>query len=206
MKKTRFDYFQAFVEFTEKAMTAADMLNSFLCYYRPEDIWEQMNNIHVIEHEADIIRHTVIEHLSREFVAPIEREDIVSLVREFDNVVDGIDEVMRKISMYQVPKLREDVIPFTELLVTACKKLNTIVVEFSTFRKSKEIKERIIEINTLESEADTLHFHAISTLFGNEKDAVQLLAWQNIYDAMEDCFDNCEHAAEIIEGVILKNS
>ena len=37
----------------------------------------------------------MMEHLAKEFLPPIERGDISTLANELDNVVDGIDEVMR---------------------------------------------------------------------------------------------------------------
>ena len=206
MKTEKFNYFDAFDRFAEKAFLASELLRESLSEFSPETSLTQMDKIHEIEHEADSIKHTVIEHLSREFVAPIEREDILSLVSEFDNVVDGIDDVMRQLCMYRIRVLRPDTDKFTCLLVEACAELKKLSAEFADFRKSKKIKDIVIRINTIEAEADTLHFNAISELFGAEHPAGALLAWRSIYDALEDCFDNCEHASEIVEEIILKNS
>lgn len=204
--KKKFDYFAAFVEFTQKAVQASELLHRCLVDFKPEEVQMYTDKIHEIEHSADSIKHSVTEHLSREFISPIEREDIIALVQEFDNVVDSIDDVIRKFCIYNVKAVREDVTQFTLLMTDCCKKLNSLAEEFKDFRKSKNIKSLIIEVNTIETTADTLHFDAVSRLFANEEAAPVLIAWKSIYDTLEACFDNCEHAAEIMDCVILKNT
>ncbi len=207
MKNTKkFDYFQAFIEFSEKAVEASKMLNDCFKNFSPDKVSDYMDKIHAKEHEADMIKHTVIEHLSREFVAPIEREDIIALVSQFDDVVDCIDEVVRKLGIYHVKAMRADAPRFTELLVKMCENMNGLCKEFANFKKSTSIKEQLIAINSIESEADTLHSSAISELFGNDStDIKEIVIWQRIYNELEECFDSGEHTAEVVESVILKN-
>ena len=202
----KFDYFQAFIAFSEKACEAADLLGEYFHHFSAAQIDETMNRIHQVEHEADGIKHTVTERLNREFVPPIEREDILSLVAQLDDVVDCIDEVIRKLGMYRVKALRPDVLPLTDLLSEACRKLHDISVAFADFKRSKTIGDALIEVNRIESEADTLHYEAVKRLFATCADAKETMIWQRIYDTLEDCFDSCEHTAEVVESAILKNS
>ncbi len=206
MKNKKFDYFGAFIEFSEKAVQASVILNECFNNFSANKIDEYVEKIHAAEHEADMIKHIVIEQLSREFVPPIEREDIISLVSQFDNVVDCIDEVVRKFKMYHISSLRAGAEKFTELLVKICADMNELCKEFSNFKKSTKIKSALIDVNTLESDADVLHAKAISDLFADDSiDVKSVIAWQRIYDELEECFDSCEHTAEVIEGVMLKN-
>lgn len=206
MKSKKLNYFDAFIQFSQKACEAATMLNECFSAFAPENVPAHMDRIHAVEHEADQIRHTVIEQLSHEFVAPIEREDIFDLVQQFDEVVDSIDEVIRKVGMFRLQSLRDDVMPFTQLLCQGCQQLSRVTVEFTDFKRSKTIRDGLIEINHIEAQADTLHYNAIYTLFSDNADAAHLVAWKSIYDTLENCFDSCEHAADVIESVILKNS
>ncbi len=204
--KKRFNYFDAFVEFADKAFNAAEMLDTAIKEFDPANILAHQDAIHAIEHEADRIKHSVVGHLSREFVSPIEREDIISLVEQMDNVVDAIDEVIRLISMFKIKRMRSDIYKFTELLVKGCSMLREAATEFKNYQKPKNLKEKLIQINSIESQADTLHFAATSELFETEANAVLILAWQKIYDMLETCFDDCENVAEVMESVMLKNS
>ena len=96
--------------------------------------------------------------------------------------------------MFRIKELRPDVQKFTELLVTCCDALGDVVQEFVNFKKSKTIKEKIIKVNTLESEGDTIHFAAMDTLFSLSTDAIGVMAWKDIYDCFENCFDATDRA------------
>ena len=36
-------------------------------------------------------------------------------------------------------------------------------------------------------------------------DPLQIIAWREIYVYLERCMDTCEHVADVVEGVVLKN-
>ena len=81
-----------------------------------------------------------------------------------------------------------------------------MVLEFKNFKKIKEIKDKIIEINKIEEQAEKLYEELIRELYKNEKDLLQILKWSNVYRAVEDCFDACENIADCIEEVLVKNT
>lgn len=78
--------------------------------------------------------------------------------------------------------------------------------EFRNFRKSDSISDKIVEINRLEEEADSLYYKAVRKLYLHSKDPVELMVWREIFDRMEKCCDTCEHVANLIEGIIMKNT
>lgn len=80
------------------------------------------------------------------------------------------------------------------------------MLEFENFRKSKVIKEMIIDINHLEETGDRLYTEAMHRLYTEPADAVEILAWTTIYNRMEKCCDKCEDAADVVEAVLLKYS
>jgi len=43
-------------------------------------------------------------------------------------------------------------------------------------------------------------------LFSNEKDPLEIIKWQNIFNSLENVLDACENVADVMEGVIVKNS
>lgn len=59
---------------------------------------------------------------------------------------------------------------------------------------------------THEGEADEIYTEAIHKLFVTESDFRTLLGARGIYDSLEACCDLCEHAADIIEQVVIKNT
>ena len=45
---------------------------------------------------------------------------------------------------------------------------------------------------------------AIKNLFENEKDAVEVIKWKNIYNYLENCLDAAEDIANDLEEIIFK--
>ena len=55
---------------------------------------ERLDEIHGIEHAADQKKHEMLAALVKEFITPIEREDIILLSEAIDEVTDTIEDVM----------------------------------------------------------------------------------------------------------------
>ena len=58
----------------------------------------------------------------------------------------------------------------------------------------------------LEEEADRLYIASMHSLHSEEKDVLAVIAWREIYSYLEKCADACEHAADVVESVVMKNS
>lgn len=204
--KKETDYFEYFRRSAEYASKAATLLDEIFRTYNKDNFRQRVDQMHELEHEADANRHGMIEQLVKEFIPPIEREDIVSLAQELDNVVDAIDDVVLRVYMFDVETIRPEALQFTELIIRCCSALQEAVTEFRNFKSSKTLKEKLIRVNTLESEGDALHSESVRRLFIEHTDPMEILIWMKIFDDCEDCLDACEDAVDIIESVIMANS
>lgn len=205
-KKEPFDYFQRFVDYADCAVRAAVYLKETVDHFDPAALSVRMDELHRIEHEADQLNHVTLDHLAREFLPPIEREDIVALSQEFDDVVDDIDDIMRRMGMYGVTRLRPEAAEFCELLVRSTQALKDLTEEFRHFKKSKNIREHLVRVNSLETEGDTLHYRAVQRLFASPATPLDTIVWKDIFDDFERCCDNCEDVGGVISSVVFKNS
>ena len=70
----------------------------------------------------------------------------------------------------------------------------------------KGVAERAVEINRLENEADRAHQAAVQTLFQEERDAIVIIKWKEIFDFLEQATDRCEDVANVLEGVVVKHA
>lgn len=204
-KKTN-NYFNMFIEIAEDAIKAAVLLEKVVKSYDLDKMDKMQKTMHEIEHGADEKKHKLMEHLASEFITPIEREDIVNLVVELDDVLDLIEEVTQMFYMYNIPKMRQAAIEFTSLLVRSTQALKACFDEFEKFLKSEEITKRIVEVNVIEEMADVLYIKAVRDLFSKEKDPILVISWSIIFDKLEGACDKCEHVADSIELVIMKNA
>jgi len=205
-KKKSFDYFDAFLKIAGEGSAAARYLHESLTEFNYAAVPARTKAMHDIENAADSSKHVIIEHLAHEFITPIEREDIVALAQALDTVVDAIDDVMRRVYMFNIRAIRPETLEFTQHIVHACDLLETAVAEFRNFKDSKTIKRSIIEVNTEENCGDALHSEYLHKLFSEETDSKTTLVWMTMFESLEQCFDACEDAADIIESVIMKNT
>ena len=204
-KKRDVNYFDTFVELVQYSCDAAILLNEIVNDFHTDELEAKMEQMHEIEHAGDEGRHAMMKRLAREFITPIEREDIVSLADAIDNVTDTIEDVLLRIYMFNFTKMHEDVVKMAAIIVQCCEALKEAVAEFANFRKSQTLHKLIIEINRLEEDGDDLFVKATRELFVNEKDPVQIMAWRETLDYLEKCCDACEEVSEVIESVMMKN-
>ena len=205
-KKKDVNYFDTFVELVQYSCDAAILLNEIVNDCHTSELEAKMEQMHEIEHAGDKGRHAMMKRLAREFITPIEREDIVSLADAIDNVTDTIEDVLFRIYMFNFTTLHEDVVKMTAIIVECCEALKEAVVEFANFRKSRTLHRLIIEINRLEEEADDIFVKATRDLFVHEKDPIHIMARRETLDYLEKCCDACEEVSEAIESVMMKNS
>lgn len=205
-KKENNYYYDTFSKCISYACEAAELLQNCIDNYQASDIKVELDKMHRIEHTADGVKHEMMEHLMKEFLPPIEREDIVELSHAIDDVIDAVEDVLRGMYMYNITEFRTEVKEFASVIFRSCKAMQEMGNELHNFRKSALLKEKIVEINALEEEADRLYIEAIRRLYIEEKDSVYILSWTTMYNCLEKCCDSCEEVADMVEQIVMKNS
>lgn len=204
--KKEFNYFAHFCQVGELAAEMAGKLKEYLADFRADKLVDFLSQMHILENRADMIKHEISEQLIHEFMPPIDREDISDLAQRLDDIVDSVEDVIRKIYMFNIQHIEEDALEFASLLSESCNSFNLLLKEFPNFKKSKELKNYIIEINTIENKGDTLHAESIRRLFTKNFTPSEQIAWTKVFDTFETALDACEHTADVIESVVSKNS
>lgn len=205
-RKKEYDYLEQFANLAKFSLDSAEILHKTLKEFDVNTLSEKVIEMHNIEHSADIAKHDMLNRLLKEFLPPIEREDIISLSQKIDDVTDAVEDVMIKIDMFNVKYIRPEILQFTELIVSCCNAMYVAVEEFKNFKKSKTLSTKVIEINTLEEEGDALYVNTVRNLFQTSKDPVELLVWTEILHRLERCCDGCEDVANDLESIVMKNS
>ncbi len=199
-------YFDNFVASTQFSQKAASYLVRCLEEYDHEQLQDKLAVMHEYEHEADGVKHDMSEALAKAFVTPVDREDLDMLSRELDDVTDLLEEILQRFYIYDIKTVLPNAITFAKHLVTACDYLVEIMQEFENFKRSKKIRELVIDLNSVEEACDKLFITAMRDLTLNTKDVLETVSWRKIYESFEACADACEHAAECVGSVIIKNT
>ncbi len=201
-----YNYFKAFVELSRFSLSSAEILNKTLHEFDIRTMDSKIQEMHNIEHSADIAKHDLLNRLVKEFLPPIEREDITSISQKIDDVTDAIEDVLICINIFNVQTIRPEILQFTQLIVDCCKSMDVALAEFENFKKSKRLHSEIIEINRLEEEGDALYVSEVRNLYKTSRDPIELMVWTEIFNRLEKCCDACEDVADDIENIVMKNS
>ena len=205
-KKQDSFYYENFSECVACACQAAHYLEDTLKSFDPQRLHDVLDGLHQVEHAADEKKHELSNVLARAFITPIEREDILLLSQSIDEITDKIEDVMLRLWCNNIQSIRPDAIELGAVLINCCEELRLLLDEFADFRKSKKLREYIIHINTMEEQADKLFIDSMLRLHTTCTDPLEIISWREIYIYMEKCADACEHVADAVESVIMKNS
>ncbi len=199
-------YFENFVASTAISQEAATYLVSCLENYNPNNIEHMLEQMHKIEHRADVKKHEMNEALAKAFVTPVDREDLDMLSHNLDDVTDKIEEVLQMFYINNIQDIRPAAVEFAKKIVRSCELLCELMAEFENFKRSKKIRELIVQLNDVEEECDQLYLHSMRDLTKNTTDVLATIAWRDVYEGLEACSDACEHVSECVATVIMKNT
>ncbi len=206
MAKIRNDYFELTKNQLKCCLEAANLLEEILGGFSAVNISEQKQRMHDIENRADELHHDIHTRLASEFITPIDQEDILHLVQIVDDITDAIDEVVLCFYMYaleEAPAFANDMAKTVKRCVEA---LYEAVLELKNFKKAEKLRQMLVKVNSIEGEADGIYVEAIHQLFATCDDTKKLIGFNAIYERLESCCDLCEHAADVIEQIIIKNT
>ena len=155
------------------------------------------------EHEGDRITHAIIRRLNKTFVTPIDREDIYALASVLDDVVDFIEEAADFLGLYRIEAPMAQAQQMAAILARAC---TAIAAALPNLRGFRDVHEFTVEINRLENEGDRLIREALASLFDTGIDPMLVIRWKDVFERLEAALDSTERTANILEGILIKNT
>src|SRR5438874_2694264 len=114
-------FFDLFENISRHAVSAAEHLRKMGRAF--PDVGAELQQIRNHEHEADNLAHQALERLDRTFITPFDREDIHELVGGMDDIVDTVDAIAKRITLYHLKGMQSWFLKQADVLVQA-----TIVV------------------------------------------------------------------------------
>lgn len=158
------------------------------------------------EHDADEVTHTCMETLHKTFITPIDRNDIHRLASKLDDIMDLIDGAARQMALFEVASLPEAAREATTVLELATEAVERAVKGLRNMKNATTILGECVRINELENQADRIKASSVAHLFREESNAIVVLKWHEIYQALENVTDACEDVANVIEGIVLEHA
>jgi len=194
-------FFDLFIQAGQNSVRAAKLLDEMMHTW-PESAGLS-REIVIAEQEGDRITHEIVKRLNSTFVTPIDREDIYALATQMDDIVDFTEEAADFLGLYKIEAPMEQAQALTKVLVASCEQLAMGLEKLPSF---KDLDKYWIEIHRLENDGDRISRDAVASLFSNGIDPMVVIRWKDMFAVLEEAIDATETAAQIIEGIVIKNS
>jgi predicted phosphate transport protein (TIGR00153 family) len=194
-------FFDLFIEAGQNAVRAAKLLDEMMQTWPESEALSR--EIVIAEQEGDRITHDIVRRLNTTFVTPIDREDIYALATQMDDIVDFTEEAADFLGLYKIEAPMEQATALTKVLVASCEQLAMGLEKLPSF---KDLDKYWIEIHRLENDGDRISRDAVASLFSNGIDPMVVIRWKDMFAVLEEAIDATETAAQILEGIVIKNS
>ncbi len=195
------EFFDLFEEAAANVVRGADLLDQMLGHF-PERA-DLARDILICEQEGDRITHDIHQRLNSTFVTPIDREDILELTSDLDDIIDLIDEVADYLGLYKIEAPMEQAERMAHILLQAAQQIAAAMPRLRSFQ---DLSHYTVEVNRLENDGDRISRNAIASLFDNGIDPMVVIRWKDIFERLEEAIDACEHVANTLEGIVIKNA
>ncbi|HEY4724281.1 MAG TPA: DUF47 family protein, partial [Anaerolineae bacterium] len=137
--------------------------------------------VKAIEKDADEVRRILIDELNRNFVTPMDREDIFGLSRAVDDVLDYADTTTEEMAMLGV-KPNQYLVRMVSLLNEAAEEIHKGILRLQDH--PNVANDHAVRAKALENRVESVYREAIAALFVGPKDVgdlVEMLKLREIY-------------------------
>ncbi|HEU4333806.1 MAG TPA: DUF47 family protein [Candidatus Eisenbacteria bacterium] len=194
-------FFDLFESQASVVLEAARALQEMAHHY--DRVQERAQHIKELESRGDQLTHELIDNLNRTFITPFDREDIHALASALDDVLDNIEGVSSRFALFRIEKITPETVHLVSIIEKACVAIHEAVRHLRDFRR---VQEYCVTINQLENEADHISRTTTARLFEEAADFRELIKWKELYGRLEATTDDCEDVANILEGIVVKNT
>jgi len=159
------------------------------------------------EKDGDVLVRKISAELYRNFITPIDREDIHALASNLDSSIDIMEDIGKKFVYYRM----DSATPIMKKQAgIAAAQMKEIRVAVERMKKATDIEDEYRKVFELEDEADALYEKAMTELFDPSDERLAsspltVIKLKDLYDELENLTDLNQELAAIIEGIVIKH-
>jgi len=165
-----------------------------------------LQKIRDIEHKGDDAAHVIMEQLNKTFITPFDREDIHSLAKELDDVIDMINTIVSRLVVYKVTGVNKNLVGFAAMIDESVRAVASAIKGMRHMKNYKAVTEACVEINRLENMGDSMRDTVLAELFETEKNPITVIKLKEIYQDAETVLDICEDVAHVVSSILVKQA
>ena len=193
-------FYDLFAKAGENVLATAQLVERRFAEF-PE-LSVRQTEVKALETRGDELTRETLELLNTQYITPFDREDIYDLAKAIDDVVDYMEEASDLLGLYKVESRLDAALEQCTVLVQIAEHLSAGLAELKQLRR---VEPHVVEIKRLEDEGDRIVREAMASLFENTTDALVVIRWKDILEALEEAIDSCETAADLVGNIVVKN-
>lgn len=196
-----------FTEAAQNAHATAQALIDLLEHYT--DVPNKVKRVRDLEHVGDRLSDDIANLLAESFIVPFDREDIISLNHELDDLVDDMEDAARKLNLYGVEQPLPQMAQLARVVEQQCLLLTQAMPLIEDPKRTAELHQLSQKIRYLEDEADTISDEVQRGLFQGVQDVpalVRAMRGGEIVELLEHASDQAQRVAKTLESILLKNA
>jgi uncharacterized protein Yka (UPF0111/DUF47 family) len=196
-------FFVLFNDLSKVLVEITKEFHSFLKNY--SDGFSKIEKINDLEQKGNRISEQLLKELFSNFVTPLDREDIHSLTKICNSIIDHVYGVARRFELYNVEQMREPAIRLSEVLMECGIELELLISKLNDMSSLEKITPAIDRLDKLEEKGDEIYRQAVKEIFHSKSiETLEVIKWKDIYERIENNIDKCNDVGNIILGIILK--
>jgi hypothetical protein len=144
---------------------------------RVEALYHEISSL---EHDADGVKHTIREHLPSTLMMPVDRTDILTFLKQQDDIANSAEMVSQMLAMKMVKmpapvkdvilKLEDEVLSTVEEHVAAAQQITTLLDSAFSSKRVNEVQDIIDKVDSQKHNVDVIKVEAMRTIYGHEKE------------------------------------
>jgi uncharacterized protein len=171
---------------------------------------QHVASIRLIESRADLVAREIFIGANRTFQAPLDREDILLLAHDLDDVVDLIEDTAKGIQRYGLSAFAPEMHSMVDAVVESGQVLIEAMPHLDWITRDHKIIFALCEkIGQIEETADESFDAGLTRirveLGRGELDAIGYLDRKEIYELIERVVDKCDDVSNVIQTVTAKH-
>lgn len=179
---------------------------ALLCKYVETQNPEVAEQLSLKEKEADEVRRILIDELNHTFITPFDREDIFTLSRTIDDVLDYAYSTVDEMEILKV-KPTKYIQRIASLLKDAAYEIQQGVLRLENH--PGVATEHAQRAKALENRVEQVYREAIAKLFSgpeNIEHVVEMLKMREVYRHLSNAADRGDEAANVIADIVVKRT
>jgi uncharacterized protein len=199
----------------EAVLLIEPLFDAFMAGDREETVrvYERISHL---EHEADLLKTDIRDHLPKTLLMPVDRGDVLLFLKEQDRLADCAEDlgVLLKMRATPVPAEMQTAVKALVAVVLECaKQWFRITAELTKLEEASyagpevaRVMEQIRRVSELETEADERQSDAVTQVFAHEAElgAVSVMLWMQICRTLASVADHAENTADFLRVMLAK--